>query len=137
MKHLNSRRRRAGYKLVAATLSGFLLAIGLTVALGAYVRGAQVVQRSRDRAVAVAVAESELERLRAEGYEAMPNSGIIRVSDDRLRALPRGRGSMRLSDTDSATLKRVQVSVSWQSEDEPAPGRVELVSLISAHGMDP
>lgn len=133
----NRRRRRAGYKLVSAMLSGFLLVIGLTVALGAYARGAQVVQRSRDRTVAVAVAESELERIRAEGYHALPNAGIIRVSDERLRGLPAGRGSVTLSETDSPTLKRVEVSVSWESEDQPAPGRVELVSLISAHGMDP
>jgi hypothetical protein len=123
--------------LVAATLAAFLLVIGLTIALGAYTRGAMVVQRSRHRAIALAVAEAELERIRADGYAALPAGGLRPISDERLEGLPAGRGAVAVARTDSPTLKRVDVTVSWETDTEPAPGRVALASLISAHGMDP
>ena len=137
-----SRRRRAGFKLVAAVLSTFLLGIGLTISLGAYVQGTKAVQRSRQRALAVAVAETELEQLRAEGYRALGTGHVRPVKADRLRGLPCGRGSVTVADAGSPTLKRLAVEVAWYDPTDPSasaatPQRVRVVSLISAYGMDP
>ncbi len=123
-------------KLAAAMLAVFVLTVALSLALQAYLQGAKVVARSKHRTRATAVAESKLEELRAQGYSRLPAGRVAPVSSRELEGLPGGRGEVRVSRGDSNTLKRVEVAVSWV---EPGGERqsVRLVSLMSAHGMDP
>ncbi len=127
---------RSGIKLVAALVGSFALIVALSIALQAYTQGAAALARARDRATATLILESRVEMLRAGGFAALRPVGVHPFPADQLTGLPGATGTIAVSEGSTPTVRRLRLSLDWQSRSGPA-GHEELAFLMSAHGMDP
>ncbi len=96
------------------TLIETLIALGIVIAmlysLAALVRLSALQDTARFEELALTIASSNLEELRAGGYAALPTSGTL--SDGRLASLPSGAGTITVEDGENDT-KEITVEVSW------------------------
>lgn len=121
--------RLRGFTLIEVTIS--ILVIGaMLIASTALLHGVSASALTRDEAIALSIAQNEIESLRAEGYAALPASGSF--SDTSLASLTSGVGSTTISTYDAKT-KRVDVSVLWQEKDASSH-TITLTTLITQTG---
>lgn len=118
-----------GFSLIGMVLTiGIIGAILITVET--ILTSSSLVKTTQFDAVALGLAQGELERLRAGGYDALPASGA--VADANLALLPQGAESVTVTDYDTK-IKRVDVAVSWV---EPRGGAtsISLTTLVAKVG---
>ena len=122
-------RRAGAFSLIEATVA--IGIIGLTVvATGALLSRLPVNGREvRDQDLALKIARSELEALRAAGYDILPPSGPF--THPLLGSLASGSASVAIADFDAKT-KQVDVSVSWRGAETVRS--VSLTTLITDIG---
>lgn len=103
--------------------------IGITiVATGAMLERLPVSGREvRDQDVALRIARTEIETLRAAGYDALPASGPF--SDALLGSLVSGSASVTITAVDAKT-KRADVTVSWKGGNL-ADRSLSLTTLVT------
>jgi len=119
--------RTRGFSLVETTIAigivGMII-VAMSVLLGRIpVDGREV----RDQDVALRVAQSEIETLRAGGYDALPANGPF--TNPLLDSLTAGTASVTIADFDTET-KQADVNVSWQGTGG-ATRQVTLTTLIT------
>ncbi|MGD8237645.1 MAG: hypothetical protein PVH68_03785 [Armatimonadota bacterium] len=126
------RGARPGATLASVTVSLLLIAICLTMLLRAYVHGSRAQRIQARRTTALAVAQEQIETLRAYGYAALPGLGRRSISVPAHEAL---RGSMRIRAGPVAGSREVKVTVHWPRDDRIPQGRVTLSTVMSAQGV--
>ena len=77
----------------------------------------------KDQEIALRIANTKMESVRAGGYAAVPSSGPF--SDTLLGTIPSGTASISVANSNAQT-KQVTVTVSW---NEPAIGDTRFVVL--------
>lgn len=116
------------------TLLEMLVVIGvllcMLVVAGSLVAGLPVLRLARHEDIALKIATSQIDTLRAGGYGALPSSGSF--SDSLLSSLPSGAGSNTISAFNAET-KQVTVTVSWV-ESSGQSHSVSLTSLMTEVG---
>jgi prepilin-type N-terminal cleavage/methylation domain-containing protein len=116
------------------TLIEILVALGIVVsmllALVALVRLSALQDTARMEELALTIASSHLEELRAGGYPALPASGAL--SDSRLASLPSGAGEITVI-TGGNDTKEVTVEVSWVTRSG-ATRDIVLSTIIAESG---
>ncbi len=106
-------RHTRGFSFIEAIISIALLG-AILIASSAIVHGVPLMQDSRDQQIALTIAQSELDALRALGYAALPESGSF--TDPTLSALASSTAAMTIATFNEKT-KRVDVMVSWLARD--------------------
>jgi len=110
------------------TLIEILISLGIlsaTVALGTVVvNSTQVTRDAAYENSAFRIANSKLDELRFDGYDALPASG--QFFDTELSSLPQGSASTSITSWNDKT-KKVVTGVSWRSAD----GSMRFVSLTT------
>lgn len=86
---------------------------------------------TRNQDAALTIARNEIEKVRAGGYEAVPESGPF--SDALLSELPSGSAALTTSEYNEKT-KQVTASVSWQERNMETQSSVSLSTLITQVG---
>jgi prepilin-type N-terminal cleavage/methylation domain-containing protein len=121
------RLRSYGFTLIEVVAAVAIIGT-MIVATGALLQRIPVSGREvRDQDLALKIARSEMEVLRAAGYDALPASGSF--ADTQLSSLASGAGSVAVTDFNSKT-KQVVVSVSWTGAKLVARS-VNLTTLIT------
>ncbi len=127
-------RHTRGFSFIEAIVSIALLGV-ILIASSAIVRGVPLMQDARDQQIALTIAQSELDALRALGYAALPASGSF--TDPTLSALASSTATMTIATSTSfgfdAKIKRVDVTVSWLARDA-ARHSVLLTTLVTQIG---
>ena len=119
-----------GFTLIEAVVALFLLGIILLIFLGT-LRTMPLVKYVENQDVALKIATSKLEELRAGGYAALPVSGSF--SDSTLSQLPSGSGAVSVTAFNAAT-KQVIVTVTWREQGRATDSTITLTSLITETG---
>jgi prepilin-type N-terminal cleavage/methylation domain-containing protein len=125
MKYDSSR----GFTLIEVAVAVFVIGI-MIVASAALLHGVPVSRVTHSQSIALAIAESQIETLRAAGYAALPASGSF--TDSALSSLASSTASTTVTVYDSKT-KRVDVGVSWL-ETDATRRYVTLTTLIAQVG---
>ncbi len=116
------------------TLIETLVALGIVVAmlsgLVALVRLSVVQDSSRFEELALTIASSNLEELRAAGYSALPSSSAL--SDSRLSMLPSGAGNITVTNGTNDS-KNVTVVVTWVGRTGTSRD-ITLSTIIAENG---
>ena len=121
---------RLGFSLIEVMVALGIIGVML-VAVGVLLSRLPVDSREvRDQDLALTIARSELETLRAGGYEALPISGPF--THALLSELTGASASVAIADFDTET-KQVDVSVSWQGAGA-VPRSVSLTTLMTQTG---
>jgi prepilin-type N-terminal cleavage/methylation domain-containing protein len=123
-------RTSRGFSLIEIVISIFIVSVMLLL-LQAVVRSGVVARATGHRGVALTIAHSEIERLRAGGYASLPPSGSF--SDSLLASLPEGSATLAVSTYDAQT-KQVVVQVLWQEPIFSASSTVSLTTLVTETG---
>lgn len=123
---------KPGATLASVTVSLLLIAICLTMFTQAYVHGSRAQRIQARRTVALAIAQEQIETLRARGYGALPTIGRHTVRTPAHKAL---RGSMRIQAGPVAASREVTVTVHWPRDERMPAGKVSLSTVISARGV--
>lgn len=119
-----------GFLLIEVVIAIFVIAA--TVALYAAALHSFAVSRSAAHsAVALSIAERELENARAGGYAALPASGPF--SDPQLSSLASSSASIAVSAFNAKT-KKVVVSILWREPESATSSIVSLSTLITQSG---
>jgi prepilin-type N-terminal cleavage/methylation domain-containing protein len=118
-----------GFTLIEVAVSIFVIGI-MIVASAALLHGVPVSRISHSQSIALAIAESKIEALRAGGYDSLPASGSF--TDVALSSLASSTASTTVTVYDSKT-KRVDVGVSWLETDS-VRRYVSLATLITQIG---
>lgn len=126
-----SPRHSRGFSLVEVTVA--LAIIGtMIVATGTLLQRLPVNGREvRDQDLALRIARTELENLRALGYAALPASGPF--TDSLLSSLAGGAAAMTVSDFDAKT-KQIEVQVTWLGSGL-ASRSVSLTTLLTENSQ--
>lgn len=120
-------QRIRGFSLVETTIAIGIVGM-MIVATSAFLQRLPVNGREvRDQDIALRIAQSEIETLRASGYDALPVSGPF--TNPLLDSLATSTASVTIIDY-SARAKRADVQVSWQGNDDIAR-QVTLTTLIT------
>ncbi len=82
--------------------------------------------------LALRIAQSQIENLRALGYAALPASGSF--TDAQLTYLPEANASTTIIQYNAKT-KQVSVEVSWQESGAQKRHNVSLITLIGEGGL--
>lgn len=123
---------RSGFSLIEATIAVAIVAL-LTVATSSMLSRLPVSARdARDQALALTIAESELENLRALGYESLPASGAF--SHTLLSSLASSSAARTVTDYSSST-KRVSVELTWVNGT--LTRSLSLTTLIAENSLLP
>lgn len=122
-----------GFSLVEVTVA--IAIIGITVvATAAMLERLPVSGREvRDQDVALRIARTEIETLRAAGYDALPASGPF--NDALLGSLASGSAYVTITTVDAKT-RRVDVLVSWKG-DNLADRSLSLTTLVTQNSGMP
>lgn len=123
------KRWQSGQSLLSALLSLVIVLIAMTIAVECLVAGAKVVRANRQRLVASAIGESELEMIRAQPGGDVPEVVGLSLSPPNLDQLPNARCTLTVTPYRLAPLKQVQVVVTWHAPDGPVHSRT-LTTLI-------
>jgi prepilin-type N-terminal cleavage/methylation domain-containing protein len=118
-----------GFTLIEVAVAVFVIGI-MIVASAALLHGVPVSRVTHSQSIALAIAESQIETLRAAGYAALPASGSF--TDSALSSLASSTASTTVTVYDSKT-KRVDVGVSWL-ETDATRSYVTLTTLIAQVG---
>jgi prepilin-type N-terminal cleavage/methylation domain-containing protein len=118
-----------GFTLIEVAVAIFVIGI-MIVASAALLHGVPVSRVTHSQSIALAIAESQIETLRAAGYAALPASGSF--TDSALSSLASSTASTTVTVYDSKT-KRVDVGVSWL-ETDATRRYVTLTTLIAQVG---
>lgn len=143
MRGLKSRR---GAGLVDVMMTLLVLSIAGVIFSATYPAGFSCSRRAQEYKLATAIAQRKMEQLRATNYESLTQpllhqAGVIDsdsvtspysfTSVDSLSAhLTQGSGTIAVEDL-SASLKRVKVTVRWQSRTEASPRSIELTTVFA------
>jgi prepilin-type N-terminal cleavage/methylation domain-containing protein len=98
-----------GFTLIEMLVTIWILLLMLVV-IGGLVSAFPLLRFSKHQDLALKIATTEIDALRALGYDSLPASGSI--SSSLLSALPSGAGARTVTDINDAT-KEVHVAVSW------------------------
>ena len=105
------RRRFRGFSLVEVVVGVTIIAL-MAVAMGVLLERLPVGAReARDQDIAIKIARTEIEQLRAGGYDALPVSGPF--TNSLLSSLASSSASVTVS-TYSSKTKSVVATVSWR-----------------------
>jgi len=123
---------KPGATLASVTVALLLIAICLTMLTQAYVHGSRAQRSQARRTLALAIAQEQIETLRAHGYAAVPGIGRYGVRAPEHRAL---RGTVRIQTGPVAASREVTVTVRWPRDERVPAGNVSLSTVISARGV--
>ena len=124
------RKKGTGFSLIEVTVALGIIGVML-VAVGALLSRRPVDSREvRNQDLALTLVRSELETLRAGGYDALPTSGPF--THMLLPSLAGSSASVAVADFDAET-KQVDVSVSWQGAGSVTRS-VSLTTLVAQNG---
>lgn len=122
-------RARRGFTLIEILIS--IGVVGVIVLMYAAILNTFPLTRdAQHEDIALRIAETEMQRLRAGGYDNLPASGSF--SDTQMSSLPSGSGTVAVTDQNSKT-KQVVVAVVWQDAGYSARS-VSLATLITQVG---
>ncbi len=126
-RRLNSR----GSTLLEALVSLAIIAVFFVLFQAAAT--AVILNRNvKHQDLALRIAQSQLENMRALGYAGLPSSSAF--SDAQLSSLPEASASTTVSQYNDRT-KQVLVEVSWQEPGAQKRHTVSLTTLISQGGL--
>ncbi len=134
MRRRTGLRGSGGYKLVAVLVSTVILVAALGVSIQSLYAGGRAIDDSRHLAIASAICQSELERLRAEGLPSRL-TGTRRLQPDTLGTLPQGHAELDVQPAGPG-LRRVAVRVVWRDRHGPEH-QAETVTLMRPGGPEP
>ncbi len=126
MKHHAPR----GFSLVEVLVAIFIIGLMLLM-LDATLQNIPLIAYARDQDIALKIAGGELEKLRAGGYDALPESGSF--SDAQLSALPSGAGTVAVTAYNDKT-KQVTATVTWRERTAASDSTLSLTTLITQTG---
>ncbi len=127
---MRSNRDKRGFSLIEAVLAVGLLGVILVIFQGT-LRNMPLIKYAKNQDLALKIASSELESLRAGGYAALPVSGTF--SDPLISSLPSGAGAVTVTAYNAET-KQVIVTVSWREEGRTSDSSVALTTLVTEIG---
>ncbi len=122
-------RPARGFSFIEAIVSIALLGV-ILIASSAIIGGVPLMQDARDQQIALTIAQSELDALRALGYDVLPLTGTF--TDPTLASLASSTATRTIV-TFNAKTKRVDVTVSWSARDQTQRSLV-LTTLITQIG---
>ena len=125
------RLNTGGYLLLEVVISLGIIAIFFIL----FQAAATTVILNRDvkhQELALRIARSQIENLRASGYAALPASGPF--ADLQLTSLPQASASATISQYNDKT-KQIYVEVSWQESGAQNRHKVSLTTLIGEGGL--
>lgn len=120
-----------GFSLIEVVISLFIVGVMLVLLQSVIVSGI-LVRVSKNQGIALSIARSEIEMLRANGYEALPANGPFLNS--LLDTLPRAATTTLTVSTYNAKTKQVSVDVVWRDAGSAASSTVSLQTLITQTG---
>lgn len=123
-------RSARGFSFIEIMVALFIMSMMLLL-FQAVLRSGMLVTSTQNQDTALTIARNEIEKVRAEGYAAVPASGSF--SDTLLTTLPSGSAALTTSVYNAKT-KSVTVSVSWQERNKTASSSVSLSTLITQIG---
>lgn len=122
--------RARGFTLIEVIVSIFIVGLML-LGLVATAQNLPLARFAKNQDLALKIAHTELETLRAGGYDALPTSGSFASSQ--LSSLPEGAGSVTVSSF-GTDIDEVDVVVSWQQENFTSSSTVSLSTLVTKTG---
>ncbi|OGG68682.1 hypothetical protein A3E65_01670 [Candidatus Kaiserbacteria bacterium RIFCSPHIGHO2_12_FULL_56_13] len=122
-----------GFSYIELIVTLALVGVILTVFL-ALLSPLPLARVAEHRSIALAVAENELDALRAAGYGVLPESGSWSAPE--LALLPSGAGTRTVTDYNDTT-KQVVVNVTWSEIESTTPYSITLSTLITIVGGIP
>lgn len=123
-------RTSRGFSLVEVIVSIFIVGVMLLL-LQAIIYSGVLVRTSKSQGIALAIARSELEILRAGGYAALPSSGSF--SNSLLSSLPNATTTLIVNSYNEKT-KQVTANVIWTDSGSATSSIVSLSTLITKTG---
>ncbi len=122
-------RPTRGFTLVEVVVSLFMLGVAMLmfVAVGVLIQNANGIKHAN---IALTIAHTKLDTIRADGQVAMPTSGPF--TDPLLFKLPNGTASTTITNY-SASVKEVLVGVSWTTNTSNER-YISLTTLITDVG---
>ncbi|PIR82303.1 hypothetical protein COU20_03000 [Candidatus Kaiserbacteria bacterium CG10_big_fil_rev_8_21_14_0_10_59_10] len=120
--------RHRGFTLIEILLTVFVLGASLALYTSAAML-TQALRSAKEQDIALRIAATKLEELRALSYDALPESGTFEA--DALAALREGTGEITVSEYNQKT-KQVTVTVSWNHSK--GARSVPLSTLITEVG---
>ena len=123
--------RLTGFSLIEVIISIFLMGVML-VLFQSVMSTTTLVRTSKNQGTALAIARNEIEKLRADGYSAVPASGSF--YDSLLSALPSAATTTLTVSAYTAKVKQVGVTVVWRDAGASASSTVSLDTLIAQTG---
>ncbi len=127
MRNKNS-THEGGYTIIEIVIGLLIVGLSLTI-YQVSLNTVQLNKQAKYQDLALRIANSKIEELRAEPYSALPASGTF--SHALLTDLPSGQGAMTV-DTYNDGMKEVTVTVYWQSGT--ATRNVSLKTLMAEIG---
>ncbi len=128
---MNKKQTTAGYTLIEILVSIFI--IGIFFILLQVAANTTLLNRAvRNREVALRIANTEIENLRALPYGSLPESGSF--SSPLLNSLSKGAANRAVSDFNSQT-KQLVATVSWKEPGIVNTSTVSLTTLITKGGL--
>jgi prepilin-type N-terminal cleavage/methylation domain-containing protein len=119
-----------GFSFIEVLVSLFV--IGTVIMLSsAILKAVPLSRHDTFEQLALSIANSKVETLRAGGYTALPSNGPF--VDTLMTSLPSGSGTMVFSDYNTKT-KQVVVSVLWREPASTATSSVSLTTLVTSTG---
>jgi prepilin-type N-terminal cleavage/methylation domain-containing protein len=106
-------KHQIGFSIIELIISLFIVAVSLLI-YQASLNAALLNKQTKYEDIALRIASSEVETLRAGGYAAVPSSGSFNHA--LLSTLPNGSGTLTVSAFNAKT-KEVVVSVSWKGNN--------------------
>ena len=123
-------RSSRGFSLVEVIVSIFIVGVMLLL-LQAIIYSGVLVRTSKSQGIALAIARTELEILRAGGYAALPSSGSF--SNSLLSSLPNATTTLIVNSYNEKT-KQVTANVIWTDSGSATSSIVSLSTLITKTG---
>lgn len=124
--------RQKGFSLIEVVISLFILGVIILV----YAASANTVtinQRAKNKQLAVRIAASEIETLRATPYASFPTS--YNLSNTMLANLPGGAsGTVDITDYNEMT-KQAVVTVTWTDAGKFETSNYSLTTLVTQGGL--
>ena len=124
-------RTKTGFSILEVPIALMIVAVMLLI-YGAASNSVSLNSNSRHQDLAHFIAVSEMEDLRALGYDNLPASGGF--SHPLLGNLPSSAAVLTVGDYNDNT-KQITVKVSWQEPGRAAVHSVSLVTLINKYGL--